>query len=92
MTIKKLLCILSLAFVGVSFAQTKYSTTSDNFNNYHATVSAAERMFRNDSLLQAYAKFDIAFENYKGAINPSHYFKAALCAIKIKEEYKPSHS
>jgi hypothetical protein len=48
-------------------------------------------MFKNDSLLQAYAKFDIAFENYKGAINPSHYFKAALCAIKIKEEYKALH-
>ena len=91
MTIKKLLCILSLAFVGVSFAQTKYSTTSDDFNNYHATVSSAERMFKNDSLLQAFAKFDIAFENYKGAINPSHYFKAALCAIKIKEEYKALH-
>lgn len=89
--IKKLLCILSLAIAGLSVAQTKYSTTSADFNYYHATVSAAERMFRNDSLLQAYAKFDIAFENYKGAINPSHYFKAALCAIKIKEEFKALH-
>ena len=91
MTIKKLLCILSLTSVSISFAQTKYSTTSNDFNTYHATVSSAERMFKNDSLLQAYAKFDIAFENYKGEINPSHYFKAALCAIKIKEEYKALH-
>ncbi len=82
---------MSLAIAGLSVAQTKYSTTSDDFNNYHSTVSAAERMFKNDSLLQAYAKFDIAFENYKGVINPSHYFKAALCAIKIKEEYKALH-
>jgi hypothetical protein len=91
MMIRKLLCILSLAIAGLSVAQTKYSTTSDDFNTYHATVSAAERMFRNDSLLQAYAKFDIAFDNYKGGINPTHYFKAALCAIKIKEEFKALH-
>lgn len=91
MKIKKLLYVLSLAITGISVAQTKYSTTSDDFNNYHTTVSAAERMFTNDSLLQAYAKFDIAFDNYKGGINPTHYFKAALCAIKIKEEYKALH-
>ena len=88
MVIKKLLCILITIANLISIAQTKYSTTSEDFNNYHATVSAAERMFKNDSLLQAYGKFDIAFENYKGAKNPSHYFKAAICAIKIKEEYK----
>lgn len=85
---KKLICILSIAIGGNIFGQTKYSTTSDDFNNYHSTVCAAERMYKNDSLLQAYAKYDIAFENYKGSINASHYFKAALCAIKIKEEFK----
>jgi len=45
-------------------------------------------MYKNDSLLQAYAKFDIAFNSYNGAVNPTHYFKAALCAIKIKEDFK----
>jgi hypothetical protein len=72
-------------------AQAKYSTASDDFVTFHSNVSAAERMFRNDSLLQAYAKFDIAFANYKGQVNPGHYFRAALCAIKIKEEFKGLH-
>lgn len=72
-------------------AQAKYSTVSDDFVAFHENVSAAERMYRNDSLLQAYAKFDNAFANYKGQVNPGHYFRAALCAIKIKEEFKGLH-
>lgn len=73
------------------FAQTKYSTVSDDFISFHENISSAERMYKNDSLLQAYAKFDNAFLNYKGIVNPSHYFHAALCAIKIKEEFKALH-
>lgn len=69
-------------------AQTKYSTPTDDFVNFHKHISTAERMYKNDSLLQAYAKFDIAFNSYNGAVNPTHYFKAALCAIKIKEDFK----
>jgi hypothetical protein len=73
------------------FSQAKYSTVSGDFISYHENISAAERMFKNDSLLQAYAKYDIAISNYKGAVNPGHYFRAALCAIKIKEEFKALH-
>lgn len=72
-------------------AQIKYSTVDTVFINFHKNISAAERMYKNDSLLQAYAKFDIAFDSYKGEINPSHYFKASLCALAIKEEYKSLH-
>lgn len=86
--IKKVLFLFSLALALVSGAQTKYSFPSEDFISFHQTVSVAERMFKNDSLLQAYAQYDIAFSNYKGAINPSHHFKAALCALKIKEEFK----
>ena len=72
-------------------AQTKYTTVSDDFISFHENISAGERMYKNDSLLQAYAKFDNAIANYKGAINPAHYFRVALCAIKIKEEFKALH-
>lgn len=72
-------------------AQAKYSTASDDFIAFHENISAAERMYRNDSLLQAYAKFDIAFANYKEQVNPGHYFRAAMCAIKIREEFKGLH-
>lgn len=72
-------------------AQAKYSTVSDDFATFHLNVSAAERMYTNDSLLYAYAKFDNAFTNYKGEVNPGHYFRAALCAIKIREEFKGLH-
>ncbi|MES2565315.1 MAG: hypothetical protein V4565_00515 [Bacteroidota bacterium] len=72
-------------------AQAKYSTVSEDFVLFHENVSAAERMYRNDSILQAYAKFDNAFANYKGQVNPGHYFRAAFCAIKIKEEFKGLH-
>lgn len=88
---KTSLFLLVFVFSLCSIAQTKYSTVSDDFISYHDNISAAERMFKNDSLLQAYAKFDIAFEGYKGAVNPGHYFRAALCAIKIKEEFKALH-
>lgn len=79
-----LLVILSLSLV----AQTKYSFVSEDFISFHENISSAERMYKNDSLLQAYAKYDNAFSSYKGAVNPGHYFKAALCAIRIKEEFK----
>lgn len=72
-------------------AQAKYSTASGDFVSFHENVSNAERMYKNDSLLQAYAKFDNAFANYKGQVNPGHYFRAALCAIKIREEFKGLH-
>jgi hypothetical protein len=72
-------------------AQAKYSSMPDDFVSFHESISAAERMFKNDSVLQAYAKFDNAFANYKGQINPGHYYRAALCAIKIREEYKALH-
>lgn len=88
---KTSLFLLMFVFSLSTIAQTKYSTVSDDFISYHDNISAAERMFKNDSLLQAYAKFDIAFEGYKGAVNPGHYFRAALCAIKIKEEFKALH-
>lgn len=86
--IKKVLFTISMLPVFFAGAQTKYSFPSDDFITFHQNVSSAERMFKNDSLLQAYAKYDIAFANYKGEINPVHYFKAALCALKIKEEFK----
>ncbi len=82
---------LLIIFSSSIFAQTKYSTVSENFIVYHENISAAERMYKNDSLLQAYAKYDIAIAEYKGAINPGHFFRAALCAIKIKEEFKALH-
>lgn len=85
---KTLLFLLALVFGSSIFAQTKYSTVSEDFIVFHQNISSAERMFKNDSLLNAYAKYDNAFEVYKGAVNPSHYFKAALCAIRIKEEFK----
>lgn len=72
-------------------AQTKYTTPPEEFVNFHKEVSDAERMYRNDSALQAYAKFDLAFTGYKGGINPSHYIDAAMVSLKIKEEYKALH-
>ncbi len=89
--IKKVVFMLVVALGVNSFAQTKYSFPSEDFIAFHSTVSAAERMYKNDSLLQAYAKYDIAFDSYKGGVNPSHYFKAAMCALKIKEEFKALH-
>lgn len=69
-------------------AQTKYSTMDSSFISFHKNISAGERMYAKDSLLYAYAKFDIAFGNYNGEIYPGHYFKAAMCALSIKEEFK----
>ncbi len=80
--------MFSLALGIVSNAQTKYSFPSEDFITFHQTISSAERMFKNDSLLQAYGQYDMAFDKYKGTVNPSHYFKAALCALRIKEEFK----
>lgn len=88
---KTSILLLMIAFSFGAFAQAKYSTVSENFITYHENIAAAERMYKNDSLLQAYAKFDIAIANYKGAVNPGHYFRAALCAIRIKEEFKALH-
>ena len=85
---KFLFLILITVFTVKAIGQTKYTTVSENFISYHQNIAVAERMFKNDSLLQAYAWFDIAIQSYKGAINPGHYFRAALCAIKIKEEFK----
>jgi len=72
-------------------AQTKMTSATEDFISFHENISSAERMFKNDSLLQAYAKFDIAISNYKGSVNPTHYFDAAICALKIKEEFKALH-
>lgn len=85
---KKILLLFCLSIGYGVFAQATYSIPSDDLIKFHNTVSSAERMYKHDSLLQAYAMYDIAFEGYKGQINPSHYFKATLCALKIKEEYK----
>lgn len=85
---KTSLLLIMFVFSLCSIAQTKYSTVSEDFIVFHENISSAERMFKNDSLLQAYAKYDNAFSAYKGAVNPGHYFKAALCAIRIKEEFK----
>ncbi|MBC7694017.1 MAG: hypothetical protein H7141_01080 [Burkholderiales bacterium] len=83
--------VLAFVFCLNLFSQVKYTAVSDDFISFHDNISAAERMFKNDSLLQAYAKFDNAFSNYKGQVNAGHYFRAALCAIKIKEEFKALH-
>ena len=85
---KILFLVLITVFTSTLVAQTKYNTVSESFISYHENIAVAERMFKNDSLLQAYARFDMAIQSYKGAINPGHYFRAALCAIKIKEEFK----
>lgn len=86
---KQLILLILCSCLSVQIeAQTKYSTPTDDFVNFHKHISTAERMYKNDSLLEAYAKFDIAFNSYNGAVNPTHYFKAALCAIKIKEDFK----
>lgn len=86
---KTLLFIVILAVGKRAYSQAKYTTvTSEDFLTFHQTLSSAERMYKHDSLLQAYAKYDIAFSGYNGAINPSHYFKATMCAQRIKEEYK----
>ena len=88
---KASILLLMIVLSSGVFAQAKYSTVSEDFITYHENISTAERMYKNDSSLQAYAKFDIAIANYKGVINPGHYFRAALCAIKIKEEFKALH-
>lgn len=88
---KTSILLLMIVFSFGAFAQAKYSTVSEDFISFHENISAGERMYKNDSLLQAYARFDIAIANYKGAVNPGHYFRAALCAIKIKEEFKALH-
>ena len=85
---KAILFLVFIATYPVAFAQAKYTPAPDNFISFHSTIATAERMYKNDSLLQAYAKYDIAFADYTGEINPSHYFKAALCALRIKEEFK----
>lgn len=86
--IKPLLFLIIIVAGSSLSAQTKYTTPSEEFVEFHTMIGSAERMYKNDSLLQAYAKYDIAFSGYNGAVNPSHYFKAALCALKIKEEFK----
>lgn len=86
--IKTLYIIFALSTSLNALAQVKVTVPSADFISFHNNVSTAERMFKNDSLLQAYAKYDIAFSEYKGSINPTHYFKAALCALKIREEFK----
>lgn len=88
---KASILFVMIVFSFGAFAQAKYSTVSEDYIVYHENISAAERMYKNDSLLQAYAKFDIAIANYKGGVNPGHYFRAALCAIRIKEEFKALH-
>ncbi len=86
--LKKTLLILILIIGLRSIAQTKYSFPTDEFITFHLSISSAERMFKNDSLLQAFGRYDMALSNYKGSVNAAHYFKAALCALKIKEEIK----
>lgn len=90
---KKYVLLAFLFFKGINmiYAQAKYSQPSNDFVEFHNSIATAERMYKNDSLLQAYAIYDLAFANYKGGVNPSHYFKASLCALKIKEEYKALH-
>jgi hypothetical protein len=86
---KTFLFIVILAFGRQVYSQAQYTpVTNEEFINFHNMVSSAERMFKNDSLLQAYAKYDIAFNSYKGPINPTHYYKATMCALRIKEEFK----
>ena len=88
----KFLIIIVISFFSLSnFAQAKYSTTSEDFILYHEHISTADRMYKHDSLLQAFARYEIAFNNYKGTVNPGHYFRAALCAIKMQEEFKALH-
>ena len=82
-----LITIFSAAF-GQTNAQTKYSTLDSSFVDFHRNIYHANRMCNKDSFLQAYAKYSFAFENYKGIVNPSHYYKTALCALKIKEEFR----
>lgn len=86
----KNLFFIALTFFGLrSIAQqAEYSTPSADFISFQENLSTANRMFKNDSLLQAYGKFDVAFASYKGAINAGDYFRAAICAINIKEEFK----
>lgn len=71
-----------------SFSQVIYSATSEDFNQSHYLISSAERMYQNDSALQAYAKFSDAFNSTNSGINPTHYFSAAMSALKIREEFK----
>lgn len=86
---KTLLFIVILALGKRVYSQAKYTAVSSaDFLTFHQIVSDAERMYKHDSLLQAYAKYDIAFSGYNGKINPSHYFKATMCAQRIKEEFK----
>ncbi len=86
--IKKINLIVIMLTALNSISQTKYSFPTDDFIQYHQKISIAERMFKHDSLIHGYARYSIAFDSYKGAINVGHYFKAALCALKIKEEFK----
>ena len=61
---KASILLLMIAFSTSIFSQAKYSTVSEDFIVYHENISTAERMYKNDSLLQAYAKYDIAIANY----------------------------
>lgn len=85
---KKTAIILFICLSVNAFSQVVYTKTSDEFNSFHQNVVSAERMLRNDSALQAYAKFTDAFEQYKGNVNPNHYYKAAIACLKIREEFK----
>lgn len=86
---KKTFLLLACTLILVqSKAQTVYTSPTADFVNFHKHISTAERMYKNDSLLHAYAIYDIAFNEYKGAVNPGHYYRAALCAIRIKEDFK----
>lgn len=89
---KQLLLIVAFLFSAFGYrAQTKYTIPPEDFVTFHKNISDAERMLKNDSALQAYGRFDMAFNDYKGAINPSHYMDAAIAALKIKEEFKALH-
>lgn len=85
---KKITFILFVALNTNVFSQVTYNKTSEEFNQYHYLVSTAERMYKNDSALQAYAKFRDALDGNTGGIHPSHYFDAAMSALKIREEFK----
>ncbi|MCZ8284433.1 MAG: hypothetical protein O9353_03170 [Bacteroidia bacterium] len=68
---KTLLLIAILATGKALYSQAKYTPVSSaDFLTFHETVSSAERMYEHDSLLQAYAKYDIAFNGYKGTVIP----------------------
>ncbi len=81
-----LLFCITLFATAYSQVQVEQSATPDAFNQFHKSIIQAERLFRNDSLLQAYGKYKFAIDNYQNTIHFSHYLKLAVSALKIKEE------